>query len=336
MNEPAAFVREYPFLVKVVFDCRRPVKAAEIRADETGDSGSCFGGELTQVGDLTISGKQISGEFIIKTPQPVVGTHKVRWQWEGDIEFEDEPGKIKANLGESEHKIYIVGGVPAENARAYKHAVDLGCEWAQGTEGGDDTFGQIWSKFWDVPAPGGGILSYTHEEKWKGTTNALLTNSAGKCGAWADFFRDIVGIHGIQILKISIYPKKAVPNQSCKSDFDTIVVKEAPAQGNSNPARVFFEHVLNEFSGTYYDPSYHVGLSGSLQDYENKMFHGYCSSSEVIDIINSGVTTCTQINHSNAQQREALIADCLIKADNDGKACVPNQRDECEVYEVVE
>lgn len=333
--EPAAFVREYPFLVKAVFDCRRPVKAAEIRAYETGISGSCFGGELTQAGDLTISGKQISGEFVISKPQQKIGTHQVRWQWEGDIEFEDEPGKIKANLGESNHTIYIVGGVPVENARAYKYVVDLGCKWAEGTVGGDDTFGQIWSKFWDIPAPNGGILSYKHKKEWEGTTNALLTNSAGKCGAWADFLKDTVGIHGINILKIGIYPKNAgmtVPENSC---FDTIVVKEAPAQGNPKPARVFFEHVLNEFGGTYYDSSYHYEFSGSLNDYENDMFIGYCRSPEVMDIINSGRTTCAQINHSNAQQREALIADCLIAAEDDGTACVPNRYDECEVYEEV-
>ncbi len=335
VNEPAAFVREYPFLVKAVFDCRRPVKAAEIRANETGISGSCFGGELTQAGDLTISGKQISGEFVISKPQQKIGTHQVRWQWEGDIEFEDEPGKIKANLGESEHKIYIVGGIPAENARAYKHAVKLGCEWAQGTDGGDDTFGQIWSKFWNIPAPNGGTLSYEHKPEWFGTTNALLTNSKGKCGAWADFFKDTVGIHGIKISKIGIYPKNAgmtIPEEPC---FDTIVVKEAPAQGKAKPARVFFEHVLNEFGGIYYDPSYHVDLSGSLHDYENEMFIGYCRSPEVIDLVNSGRTTCTEIKHSNKQQREALIADCLIETEDDETACVPNNSDECEVREEV-
>ena len=333
--EPAAFVRDYPFLVKAVFDCRRPVKAAEIRADETGDSGSCFGGQLTQVGDLTISGKQISGEFVIKTPQKVIGTHRVRWQWEGDIEFEDEPGKIKANLGESEHTIYIVGDVPTRNTRAYKHAVDLGCEWAEGTDGGADTFGQIWSKFWNIRAPNGGILSYAHKPECPGDTNALLTNNEGKCGAWADFFKDTVGIHGIQILKIGIYPKNAemtIPGESC---FDTIVVKEGPAQGNPEPARVFFEHVLNELNGIYYDPSYHYEFSGSLNGYENEMFQGYCRSLEVKDLINSGKTRCAQINHSNKQQREALIAECLIKAEDDGTACVPN-RDECEVYEIIE
>lgn len=336
VNEPAAFVREYPFLVKAVFDCRRPVKAAEIRADETGDSGSCFGGELTQVGDLTISGKQISGEFVIKTPQKVIGTHQVRWHWEGDIEFEDEPGKIKANFGESNHKIYIVGGVPAENTRAYKHALKLGCEWAEGSKGGDDTFVLIWEEFWDIPAPNGSTLSYEHQPEWPGTTDALLTNSKGKCGAWADFLKDTVGIHGIPISKIGIYPKNAgmtIPGEAC---FDTIVVKKAPAQGNPEPARVFTEHVLNEFHGTYYDPSYHYKFSGSLNGYENEMFTGYCHSPDVIEFVNTNKTDkCAQIKHSNKQQREALIADCLIETDDDGTACVPN-RPECEVYEVIE
>ena len=153
-------------------------------------------------------------------------------------------GKIKANLGESEHTIYIVGGVRAENARAYTYAVELGCKWAEGKEGGDDTFQLIWEEFWDIPAPNGGTLSYKHEKQTlTGTTDELLTNGKGGRGAWADFFKDIVGIHGIPILKIGIYPKKTVPE---KSRFNTIVVKEGPAQGNSKPARVFLiTHSMN-------------------------------------------------------------------------------------------
>jgi len=142
LNEPAAFVREHPFRVKAVFNCYRPVKAAEIHAKEV-QKVSVFGGELTKVGDLEISGNQVSGEFIIKTPQDVIGTHKVQWEWEGQIEFKDEPGKIPVNFGTSEHTIHIVGKEPTKNTNAYKYAVALGCRWAEGTKGGDETLYQI-------------------------------------------------------------------------------------------------------------------------------------------------------------------------------------------------
>ncbi len=339
LNEPAAFVRDYRFPVKAVFNCYRPVEAAEeIHAKEV-QKGSVFGGELTQVGDLTISDKQISGEFIIKTSQKVIGTHKIQWEWKGKIKFKDEPKEITMDLGKSEHTIHIVGKEPTENTNAYKYAVELGCEWAKGTIGDDTTFLRIWEKFSNIPAPppapSGGILAYKHETPTpSGTTDELLTKGRGVCGAWADFFKDTVGIHGIKIEKIGVYPKNAGKTISGKLCFDNIVAIDVPAQGNLKPARVFTEHVLNKFKGIYYDPSYHVHFYGSLKEYENAMFHGYCRSQEVIVNVNQKpYHKCGKTDHKDPQQREALIADCLIKADDDGTACVPNDYYECEVEE---
>ncbi len=337
VNEPAAFVRDYPFRMKAVFDCPRPVKAAEIRAREISDSGSIFGGELSQVGDLTISGKQISGEFAISKPKQKIGTHEVHWEWDGNIEFEDEPGKINVKFGESKHIIYIVGGIPTENARAYKHAVKLGCKWAEGTKGGDETFEQIWSNFWNIPAPNGGTLSYKHGMGYKGTTNALLENSKGVCGAWADFLKDTVGIHGINVSKIGIYPINAGISIPGEISFDTIVVKkDAPAQGNSDPCRVFTEHVINKYNGNYYDPSYKYDGAGNISDYENKLFIGYCRIPEVLDLIpEKSKEMCPQVAHPNGRPNDAELADCLLEID-DETACVPNRYDLCEVYELPE
>jgi len=354
--QPAAFVCGYSFWVKAVFKCKRPVKSAKIRAFEEVFDGKGFGGELSQDGDLEISDKEISGEFIIKTPQDVIGTHWVRWQWEGDIEFKDEPGKITAHLGYSEHTIYIVGGVPGENVHAYKYAVDLGCEWAKGLEGGKPALDAIWKNFWDIPAPdrNHGILSYKHKTPTPpGTTDELLTKGEGICGAWADFFKDTVGIHGIEISKTGIYPKfpgitdpicvKSEPGEFC---FDHILVKERPAQGNLKPSRVFPEHVLNKYEGVYYDPSYHVMFSGSLNAFENKMFHGYCRSWEVLDKDKEIEETvndleegevkpeCSGIPYdvTNPSVWMALFADCLIVNGILDGGCVPNSN-ECEVYE---
>ncbi len=347
LNEPSAFVREHPFHVKAVFDCHRPVEAAdEFRADEkvlSPEGGKGFGGELEQVGDLKISDERISGEFIIKTPQNVIGTHKVQWEWEGKIKFKDEPGEITVKLGMSEHTIHIVGKEPTEETNAYKYAVELGCEWAKGTTGDDTTFFRIWEKFLNIPAPpdcpSGGILAYKHKTPTPpGTTNELLDKGEGICGAWADFFKDTVGIHGIKIDKIGVYPKnagKTIPGKLC---FDNIVAIDAPAQGNLKPARVFTEHVLNKFKGIYYDPSYHVKSYGSLKEYENMMFHGYCRSQEVFVTVdqkdpNNKYHRCGKLDNKDSQQRQALIADCLIEADDDGTACVPNDYYECEVEE---
>jgi hypothetical protein len=347
-NKPAAFVRDYPFLVKAEFKSRRPVKAATIRAYETVTAGRGFGGELTQVGDLEITGQEIIGHFRIKEPQETIGTHKVTWQWEGDIEFKDEPGKIKAHLGESDHTIYIVGGIPIPNARPYEYAVRKGCEWADGTKGDYTTVSAIWGKFWDIPAPAGEILTYGghHEEPKVGTTNALLTNGVGICGAWADFLKDTVGVHGIAIDKVVIKPKPKTPY-----DLDLLVVKDGlQCQGNPDyPQRVFTEHVINFCNGFYFDPSYWEFMVGNLLAYEDKMFKGYCKEESVLYHCEHGLSDCAEgegnpIVYPHKVSSESLVenslADCLIGLGGDRKnhpeyGCYPNKDEECEVYEEV-
>ncbi|MBN1255035.1 MAG: hypothetical protein JXA50_07150 [Deltaproteobacteria bacterium] len=344
-KEPAAFVRNYPFLVKAEFQSRRPVKAATIRAYETVTAGRGFGGELTQVGDLEIKGQTITGEFRIKEPQETIGTHKVTWQWEGDIEFKDEPGKIKALLGESDHTIYIVGGIPDPHARPYEYAVRKGCEWADGTKGDDETLVKIWGKFWNIPAPEdtGGTLSYGghHEQAKVGTTNALLTNGEGICGAWADFFKDTVGVHGIYVYKVEIKPN---------APYDLLVAREGlPCQGNpSHPQRVFTEHMLNAYGGYYYDPSYWFDIERDPHDYETWMFKGYCEEAAVQHHYENDLSDCSEIAENPAvsddKDRKSImensLADCLIDLGGDRYnhpeyGCYPNNDKECEVYEVV-
>ena len=338
-NQPAAFVRDYRFPVKVVFKCKRPVEAAEIHAIEEviENQGSGFGGKLEKERDLTITDDQISGEFFIKTAPKVNGTHMVKWIWKGKIKFKDEPKKIEMHLGTSKHTIHIVGAEPTNNTNAYKYAAELGCEWAKGTVGGNQALDAIWGSFWNIPppkdCPSQDYLSYKHKKGLEGTTDELLTKGREGCGAWADFFKDTVGIHGIEIEKIGVYPKNAgmtIPGEIC---FDNIVVKEGPAQGNKKPSRIFTEHILNKYNGFYFDPSYGKKMPDSLNEYENKMFLGYCRSAEAIVEINQNKHKCGNFDPLDPSQRQALVADCLIKTDDDGTACVPNRLDECEVEE---
>ncbi len=342
-NQPAAFVRNYHFPVKVVFNCGRPVKSANaetFHAIEKVFKGKGFGGklELKPKGGLTITGNQISGEFIIETAQDVVGTHRVQWDWKGEVEFKDEPGLFTLEFGKTEHTIHIVGDIPTKETNAFKYAVELGCEWAEGLKDGQPVLDEIWKNFWDIPPPKdnpnqGSYLSYKHFDVIRDTTtDELLTEGGGNCGAWADFFKDTVGIHGIQVDKISIYPKKAgmtIPEKI----FDLIVANDVPAQGNLNPSRVFTEHALNKYNGIYYDPSYHEDCFVSLNEYENSMFHGYCDSLKKDTFLKKG-HDCGYIDHPKPAQEEALVSDCLIKEDDAGTGCVPNSN-ECEVYEKI-
>jgi hypothetical protein len=322
-NRPAAFVREYLFKVKAEFKSDRPVKSAKIRAIEAMDEGLGFGGVLEQVGELKISGKKIIGEFIIKTAQEKIGTHKVSWEWEGEIELEDEPGgQIKTSLGISNHTIYIVGGIPDKNVRAYEYVVNKGCEWANGTEGGDNTFWAIWDNFKDIPAPQSPerCLSYEHNEAWNGTTNELLTNEEGKCGSWSSFFKDTVGVHGIDVMQLVIKP---IP------PFDVLVTYPIPGQANPHPNRVFINHAVVWYGNQYFDPSYMVEPEVRLIDYENKMFKGYCRKADVDNYREARQNRLGPCAHIGADEISEL-SDCLIDCP-DHSSCLPNNIDECEV-----
>jgi len=326
-NKKAAFVKDYLFRVKAEFQSRKPVKSAKIRAIETVIDGTGFGGNLEQVGELKISGTKITGEFIIKTAQEKIGTHTISWKWEGDIELEDAPGgQIKTDLGESEHTIYIVGGIPNTNVRAYEYAVKLGCKWAEGTEGGDTTFWGIWNSFEGIPSPNPQEknLKYDHVGEWT-TTNELLTNDEGKCGAWTDFFKDTVGVHGIDVVQVVIRPMPP---------YDILVTHPISGQANFNPTRVFINHAIVWYGGQYFDPSYKVEPYVGLTKYENKMFAGYCKKVDVDNYRNQRQNrsgSCALVGVDNISE----LADCLIYYP-DHNFCRPNntsEGSECEVYE---
>jgi hypothetical protein len=326
-NKPAAFVIEHPFKIKAEFSSSRPVKSAKIRAIETVIKGQGFGGELEQAGDLEIFDNKIIGYFVIKNAQETIGTHNVSWKWEGEIELEDEPGgHIKTDLGKSEHVVYIVGGVPP-NAfiTAYEYAVKLGCKWAGGTQGGEDTFWYIWKEFKHIPAPDvslNGYLRYEHEylQERIDRTNDLLANGAGKCGAWADFLKNIVGVHGLDIKTIVIKPKPP---------YGILVTEPAPGQENPEPDRAFIDHAVVLYNNQYFDPSYMVGPVESLIEFENKMFKGYCKRKDIDNYRTAGENRLGPCSHIGANEISEL-ADCLIDCP-DHNSCHPNDKKKCEV-----
>ena len=81
-----------------------------------------------------------------------------------------------------------------------------------------------------------------------------------------------------------------------------------------------------------------VKIRPCAEEYENKTFHGYCRSQEVLVVVNqkdqnNKYHKCGKFDLVDPQQKQALIADCLIEADDDGTACVPNDKHQCEVEE---
>jgi hypothetical protein len=105
----------------------------------------------------------------------------------------------------------------------------------------------------------------------------LLRVGDGRCGEWAQFFRELCltqGIPGIKQLDFKIDPKNNKYKNDGKdyisnvflmktwtiSDPHRPVDKGCRAQGNNKPLNVFKSHVFCVYEGVFYDPSY--GLKG--------------------------------------------------------------------------
>ena len=239
-------------------------------------------------------------EFTVKRPQTVIGVNPVKWFWRGDIWFRGAPEPVELEIKTdgrygadfTEHTIYIVGAKPVKKKNAYEFAVKKGCQWAEGKTGGKESFDAIWTGFLNIECPDGRscTLRYDHGNS-PATTAGLLSEGRGKCGAWANFFMDVIGSQGISSERIVVIPKK---DQDIDLDdkigghkrkktgrIKTMLVGPREAQGNPQPSRNFNDHVIVKHSGRFYDPSYHfdtaVSAGEPLHQYENETFAAYCS-----------------------------------------------------------
>jgi hypothetical protein len=128
----------------------------------------------------------------------------------------------------------------------------------------------------------------------------LLVHADGKCGAWGRLFRDVLSAQGIDSVLKGIIPKQMpfvgvqmngilVKNWSFDESFGfnlpnnygrayrTGGVGEQdgiPAQGNPDPRSTFTDHLVVEYAGGLYDPSYGGGPYNTLLDWENAALAG--------------------------------------------------------------
>jgi hypothetical protein len=325
-REPAAFVRGYQFKVKVGFGADKNVEWAEVSAEEVTKEGGGFGG----IGQETVEFEDGKGEeeFVVTNAQQVVGVNKVSWKWKAKVKYRGEDKPKDMELGSTEHTIYIVGGEPVKDADSYVYVVKKGCEWAEGTQGGDETFNKIWEKFWQIPCPAEspcpnnplpGVLAYVHGENIALTTGRLLREGKGRCGAWQDLFDDMVDCQGIKIEMVDIEPAMG---------FDCFMVKRISPQGVSVPQqRVFYEHAIIEYNGHYYDPSYHFSTSNNLPVYENQTFVGYCIEDEV----KRSEKVKSACGHLFAKELNWKFVECILRLEGDKIGCVKNDPKKCEV-----
>lgn len=150
-----------------------------------------------------------------------------------------------------DNKAGIIGGIwSAFASRSICHATDQ-CSTA-------DAF-----KYWGAISsqdPGEGKPEYF-------STDGLLKNGDGRCGAWQAFFIDVLKVQGINAEQFNIVPKD-------KSGYMTpdvislLIVKPIPAQGNPSPQQSFSNHALVLVENQLYDPSYGAGPFAGANDEE--------------------------------------------------------------------
>lgn len=84
------------------------------------------------------------------------------------------------------------------------------------------------------------------------TTTGLLANGDGRCGAWGNFFFDVLRAQGITSTVRGIKPKD-MPGATV---YCFVVRPTLPGQGNRFPPNTFANHAVVTYGTRIYDPSY--------------------------------------------------------------------------------
>ena len=184
--------------------------------------------------------------------------------------------------GTSSNKVYLT--LLGQGGR--ETLLDVACRGNNGNDGSDKqtVLNGIWSVYASempagVAAVKGDTLKYWPNGYATGeyfTTDQLLTYKAGRCGAWADFFKDANAVQTITARELDVNPSRnAPPTQDMINQGIIIVMTDKngdrrglvvnsnlDGQGNPNPPNAFSRnshalgYVSEQAPNTIYDPSY--------------------------------------------------------------------------------
>lgn len=232
-------------------------------------------------------------------------------------------------FGRSKMTVYVVGGEPKTNAR-FETVYYVGCKGGKGTSGGSAAVNKIYSTMFMKPTLGvtktkpryasngsEDPLKYEHAQG-NYTTQTLLVNGEGRCGAWARFFRDCCRLQGAAAEKIDVKPPPVDPvalgfcasfryptaefvnpvegpgnllllvkkwntanNNGFLTDADELPGIEG--QKNENPESRFADHALVMSGGLFYDPSYGSPTFDDPYKWEDFALVGYGGKVKVVD-----------------------------------------------------
>jgi hypothetical protein len=182
----------------------------------------------------------------------------------------------------------VPGRWPADPATSplYHTVVHRACKHAHGTTTEQNATNGIWNyikgmvvqNYANQPENGFGYWRNVPPDCW--WTQCLLdTPFDGRCGAWAQFMRDVLHVHGIHATRNEIVLRqKAFPNEvgGFPATAGGVFIKNytfpnaplGPAVGQNgiagqgavgNPTSFFTNHAVTVVNGAVYDPSYGRG-----------------------------------------------------------------------------
>jgi hypothetical protein len=205
----------------------------------------------------------LSGE-IVAPIAAVVGDYLTRIVWR----VSNDGGKTWIDAGTTSNKTYVTNGNPAGN-QLLETVLNTGCSFAAGQTAYVGIVNSIWAGFAArtiTRADGqpmyywGQVASAEPDNQDDYTAAGLIAQADGRCGAWANFFVDVLGAQGIGASVWGITPNGSayaanVAAWQSIAGFDTVV---EPGQNNSNPRQSFANHAVVKLLGasSVYDPSY--------------------------------------------------------------------------------
>jgi len=163
--------------------------------------------------------------------------------------------------GTSSNQVYVTWKQPT-TTNLFHTVLDVACRNAVGQTLESNIVASIWSDFADLEVrrwDGSGPMRYwgpkAFEQPFMFTAD-LVREADGRCGAWLQFFKDVLGAHGVPSAIHLIRPPDG---------FKVLLIYESlPGQGGTPLRRDFWNHTVNSYGGILYDPSYGTNYTSKL------------------------------------------------------------------------
>lgn len=186
--------------------------------------------------------------------------------------FSVDGGATWFPAGTSDNPVYVTLGDP--RATPYHTVIHLGCVNAVNETTEVGCIAKIWADFTDrdvrridnTPLLYWGVYALQNQSSPDVfTTDGLLKNADGSCGAWSRFFKDLLLNQGISSAVLGCIQPINMPD--CESigfcvknwDYSSGSLTDLPGipgQGNADPLSQFSDHAVVLIGGMIYDPSY--------------------------------------------------------------------------------